>query len=354
MLFIMTIIIAILPNKAITIDAEEDHVVIVGGAYMAQSATIIGFPVETGAPTPGCDGAPAAMRDAGLASHLRSRGWDLNDCGDVRIGPQTVIGHKNRALRNLAETIAWIETIAPLAYQAAAADLAIFLGGDHSVAAGTLPGVAQYAAELEQPLFVLWLDAHPDLHSLSSTKSGNLHGTPAAYFTGQKGFEAYPPIASAVRPENVLMLGLRSIDPPERALLTGAEIAALEMPALSKMGVRECLLPFLNRVREANGRLHVSFDVDFLDPNIAPAVGTPVEGGATFDQAAEIMELVAASRLMTSLDIVELNPLLDASGQTTNAVGKLVAKLIGDAATASPFKPQDGQELLAQTGLDLS
>ena len=179
---------------------------------------------------------------------------------------------------------------------------------------------------------MLWLDAHPDFHSLASTQSGNLHGTPVAYFSGQDGFaDAYPELAAAatVPPQNICMMGIRSVDPSEKQALKEKSIDVHDMRSLDERGVAAPLREFLARVEAAGGALHVSLDVDFLEPAIAPAVGTTVPGGATFREAHLIMEMLHDSGLVTSLDLVELNPFLDERGRTANLMVDLCASLFG-------------------------
>ncbi|WP_460273716.1 arginase [Celeribacter sp. ULVN23_4] len=297
---------------------------------MTQTSVILGVPVETGASQRGCLMGPASLRTAGLPETLTALGWMVEDRGDVQIAVQAEQPHANPAVHNLAETCAWIEALEPAAYAAARdSALPIFMGGDHSMSAGTVPGVARRAAEEGRPLFVLWLDAHPDLHSLDTTDSGNLHGTPVAYFTGQEGCDAYPARKHAVAPENMCFIGIRSVDPAEHARIKRLDLDVQDMRAIDETGVLAPLRAFLDRVRAANGRLHVSFDVDFLDPAIAPAVGTTVPGGATFREAHLIMETLCDSELVGSLDLVELNPFLDERGRTAKLLCDLTASLFG-------------------------
>ena len=178
--------------------------------------------------------------------------------------------------------------------------------------------------------FVLWLDAHPDFHTLDTTASGNLHGVPLAYACGRPGFAgAFPPLAAAVDPTRVCVLGLRSVDPAERAALRDAGVTVHDMRAVDEHGVAPLLRAFLAPIAAAGGMLHVSLDVDFLDPMIAPAVGTTVPGGATFREAHLVMEMLHDSGLVTSLDVVELNPFLDERGRTATLMVDLVASLMG-------------------------
>ncbi|MEC9103450.1 MAG: arginase, partial [Pseudomonadota bacterium] len=205
----------------------------------------------------------------------------------------------------------------------------IIMGGDHSLALGTVAGVASHAANIGRPQFVIWLDAHSDFHSVASTTSGNLHGTPMAYANGQPGFDPFPPFPAPIPGENICMFGIRSVDPAELAAMQPTDITVNDMRVLDEQGIVAPLRTFLDRVRDANGLLHVSLDVDFLDPSIAPAVGTTVPGGATFREAHLVMELLHESELVTSLDLVELNPFLDERGRTAKLMVDLVGSLMG-------------------------
>ncbi|QDY71650.1 arginase [Qingshengfaniella alkalisoli] len=297
---------------------------------MSKSCCLVGAPVQTGASQPGCIMGPAAFRTAGLGATLTSLGWSVEDRGDVSMALEDVSPHPNAAIHHLAETVGWITALTKAAYDAAnACDVPVFMGGDHSLSAGTVAGVAKRSKDHERPLFLLWLDAHPDLHTLESTDSGNLHGTPVAYLTGQPGFEAFPGLEAPLDPRNICMMGLRSVDDAERDRIAELGIDVHDMRAIDENGVKAPLVAFLDRVRAANGDLHVSFDVDFLDPSIAPAVGTTVPGGATFREAHLIMELLHDSGLVTSLDLVELNPFLDERGRTARLMTDLAASLFG-------------------------
>lgn len=273
---------------------------------------------------------PTAFRIAGLPEILQNLGWEVTDVGDAVPAQPPAVSHPNPAVRNLDAIIAWTESVTRRAYEmASTCDLPIFLGGDHSMSAGTIPGVACRAQELGQPQFVLWLDAHTDLHTLHTTMSGNLHGTPVAYFTGQPGFEGFPVPAAIVDPRNVCMMGIRSVDQAEKRHVAAIGMTVFDMRTIDEQGIVAPLNSFLDRVRHANGRLHVSLDVDFLDPEIAPAVGTTVAGGATFREAHLIMEILHDSGLVTSLDLAELNPFLDVRAKTARLMTDLAASLLG-------------------------
>lgn len=289
---------------------------------------IIGAPVDSGKDRAGCIMGPDAFRTAGLISVLADLGLDVIDHGNLArpithaqddIGP----GHKR------GETIGWTRSISNAAETLGTQGLPIFLGGDHSLALGSLHGIANHAANVGRPLFVLWLDAHSDFHTPLTSTSGNLHGTPMAYATGQSGFDGFPEVTNPIAEENICMIGLRSVDPAEKAALQTSDITCIDMRSIDECGITAPLSAFLSRVRQANGLLHVSLDVDFLDPSIAPAVGTTVPGGATLREAHLAMELVCDSGLMSSLDLVELNPFLDERGRTAQVMTDLAASALG-------------------------
>ncbi len=297
---------------------------------MQKPCILIGVPVQEGAGRLGCDMGPSAFRTAGLATELERLGYTVEDRGNIAPAPSREMGHANPAIKALPETVAWTEAIAETAFKASGEGIPIFLGGDHSLSAGSITGLARRAAEERREFFVLWLDSHPDFHTLETTTSGNLHGVPMAYATGRQGFDEYfPTVRHPVKSENVCMMGIRSVDPAERAALATTGITIHDMRAIDENGVAPLLDAFLKRVAMADGMLHVSLDVDFLDPGIAPGVGTTVPGGATFREAHLIMEMLHDSGLVRSLDLVELNPFLDERGRTALLMVDLASSLMG-------------------------
>lgn len=291
---------------------------------------LIGIPLQNGASQLGCEMGPSALRTAGLRQALSDLGHQVTDLGNLSIAPQAPLAHPNTSIHDLAEIIAWTDVIAETAYRESDGAMPIFMGGDHALSAGSVSGMARRAAEQARPLFVLWLDAHTDFHTLETTGSGNLHGVPVAYFTGQTGFEGYfPELSHRVDPAKVCMIGIRSVDVAERRAIQQTDVLVHDMRAIDENGVAALLRGFLSRVAEENGLLHVSLDVDFLDPAIGPAVGTTVPGGATFREAHLVMEMLHDSQLVTSLDLVELNPFLDERGRTATMLVDLTASLMG-------------------------
>ena len=291
---------------------------------------LIGAPIDTGQRRPGCLMGPAAYRVAGLAQAIGDLGHGVEDWGDVNLPALDEVTCPNPAVHSLAETVGWTHALMDKVDDALSqGGMPIVLGGDHSLALGSVAGAAAFAARRDQPLFLLWLDAHSDFHTPLTTSSGNLHGTPVAYIAGRAGFDAFPPFPAPIPADRICLYGIRSVDPAEHAALLDHDIAINDMRVLDEQGVVAPLRAFLDRVRRMGGMLHVSLDVDFLDPAIAPAVGTTVPGGTTFREAHLVMELLHESGLVTSLDLVELNPFLDDRGMTARLMVDLVGSLMG-------------------------
>lgn len=307
---------------------------------MVKSISLVGAPVDCGGRRSGCLMGPDALRTARLAEVLADLGHEVVDKGNLAIVPQDALAHGNGAIHDLAASAAWIEVLEAAAFDALdAGRVPLFLGGDHLMSAGTVAGVTRRAVSLGRAQFVLWLDAHTDFHTLTSTQSGNLHGTPVAYYCGQAGFEGfYPPLHSAVKPQNVCMMGIRSVDAPERDRVVREAVHVCDMRLIDEEGIAGLLRRFLDQVHAVKGQLHVSLDVDFLDPGIAPAVGTTVPGGATFREAHLVMEMLHDSDLVTSFDIAELNPFLDDRGQTAKLIVDLIASLFGQRVMDRPTR----------------
>jgi len=292
-----------------------------------QHVVLQGAPLDCGKIRRGCIMGPDAYRTAGLAEALQSLGHTVTDIGNVAPVPYTDAPHPK--LHRLSETIAWTQALADTTEASFARGMPITMGGDHALAAGTVLGAMRHARAQDRPLFVLWLDAHSDFHTLDSTDSGNLHGTPMGYVTGREAFPGWPALPAPLPYENIGMIGLRSVDPSERAALQDTAITRVDMREIDESGIARPLSAFLARVAEANGLLHVSLDVDFLDPAAAPAVGTTVPGGATVREGHLVMEMLNDSGLMSSLDLVELNPFLDERGRTARLMVDLAASALG-------------------------
>jgi arginase len=285
---------------------------------------------------------PAAYRVAGLSTMLTDLGHHVADWGDAK--PAAVIERPNSHahIHGEAETVAWVKGLAEVSQKAMEAGFPIFMGGDHAMAMGTVSGVAAHAKAKGKPLFVLWLDAHSDVHTPATSDSGNYHGMPVAYITGRDGFDAFPPFPAPVPARHICLFGIRSVDAAEHAALKGRDYAVNDMRVLDERGIVAPLREFLQLVEHKKGMLHVSLDVDFLDPSIAPGVGTTVPGGTTFREAHLVMELLCEQNLVTSLDLAELNPFLDERGRTARLMVDLVASLMGRKVFDRPTRGHHG------------
>lgn len=294
--------------------------------------SLIGIPMEEGAGRRGCVMGAAAYRTAGLLEELSTLRDEVRDLGDLSPLAKPGFDGPYGNLQHLDDVAAWARRIYECANtQAKGSAIPIYMGGDHALCLGTLTGHAAAADEMGRKQYVLWLDAHSDFNTPATSPSGNMHGMPMAFACGLSGFPNIlgRPLATTLVPNNVCMIGLRSVDREERALLGATGVRAYDMRAVDERGIAALLAPFLDDVARDNGLLHVSLDVDFLDPEIAPAVGTTVPGGATFREAHLIMEMIHDSGLLTSLDLVELNPFLDDRGRTARLMVDLTASLFG-------------------------
>jgi arginase len=294
---------------------------------------LIGAPVEVGASCVGASMGPAALRVAGLPAALRALGYTVGDLGDVAPRPVDNLPPPATGLaKNPAEIVAWARAIDGATSEALEGGaVPVVMGGDHSLAMGSVRAAARHAAAVGRAFFVLWLDAHPDFNTPDTSPSGNMHGMSVAALSGEFGLETLGelPAAPSVEPRNLLLFGIRSIDSEERKLLRDRKIGVVDMRLIDEHGVVNLLRPFLARVADSGGMLHVSLDADFIDPSVAPGVGTPVAGGATYREAHLITEILYESGLVSSVDVVELNPFLDLRGQTALLLTDLLCSLFG-------------------------
>jgi len=292
-----------------------------------REVAIIGAALDLGQGRRGVDMGPSAMRYAGLEERLTSLGYRVRDHGNVETAvPEATALRDERArfLPEIKETCARIA--AKVVEESRAGAIPLVLGGDHSVALGTLGGLAS----AHGPGGVLWIDAHPDINTPDTSPSGNVHGMPLAAALGLAGpefeSEAWP--LPAVDPRRVALLGIRQLDEGERRLLRDAGVRAFTMSEIDRIGVERATREALDRV-SGPGFVHVSFDMDALDPEIAPGVGTPVRGGLTYREAHLALELIAESGLVGSFEVVEVNPILDRENTTATTAVELVASALG-------------------------
>ncbi len=292
--------------------------------------TLIGVPIEEGSGRRGCAMGPAALRIAGMDMVLEELGFSVHDAGDLPRVAATDIKATDTAKR-LDIIAGFTRALETSTYVAASSgSIPVILGGDHSLAMGSVSGMARYAASVDRPLFVLWLDAHADFNTPETSPSGNVHGMPVAFYCGKADLGAVLPAdRPMVDPTRVFQIGIRSVDAVERKLIAEHGVRVFDMRAIDENGMAHIMRGIIEEVEAANGLLHVSLDVDFLDPDVAPGVGTTVPGGATFREAHLAMEMLCDSGLVSSVDVVELNPFLDDRGKSARIMVELTASLFG-------------------------
>lgn len=292
--------------------------------------SLIGAPTDIGAGHRGATMGPEALRIAGIEQALRARGIDVTDRGDLA-GPRNPWQPPVDGYRHLDEVIAWNRSVMDaLLAELRQQRLPVLMGGDHCLGVGSLSAVALHARESGRKLRVLWLDAHSDFNTHDITPSGNIHGMPVACACGLgpdalTGLSGHTP---ALLPEQIRQIGIRSVDQDEKRLIKQYGLDVYDMRYIDEVGMKRTMEQALQGV-DADTHLHVSFDVDFLDPSIAPGVGTTVPGGPNYREAQLVMEMIADTGALASLDIVELNPALDNRNETARIAIDLVESLFG-------------------------
>lgn len=294
------------------------------------AVSLIGVPTDIGAGHRGARLGPEALRIAGLPEALAARGVDVRDCGNLD-GPVNPWSAPVDGYRHLDEVVAWNRLLMQATRrELEAGRLPVMLGGDHCLGVGSITAVADWCRQQSKQLRVLWLDAHSDFNTSAVTPSGNVHGMPVACLCGL-GPQVLTHLGQhspALQPAQVRQIGIRSVDPEEKRLIKQHQVDVYDMRYIDENGMKRTMQAALAGV-DANTHLHVSFDVDFLDPQIAPGVGTTVPGGVNYREAQLVMEMIADTGLMGSLDIVELNPLLDHHNRTAELAVDLVESLFG-------------------------
>ena len=295
-----------------------------------QTIALVGVPTDIGAGHRGASMGPEALRVAQVAEKLRARGLEVSDRGNLH-GPVNPWLPPVDGYRHLAEVTAWNKAVHAAIHDELAQDrLPVMLGGDHCLAIGSISAVARHCRERGEKLRVLWLDAHSDFNTAQVTPSGNIHGMPVACLCGN-GPDALTGIgghAPAVTPDVFRQIGIRSVDEGEKRLVREAAVDIYDMRHIDEVGMKRAMEEALAGM-DARTHLHVSFDVDFLDPVIAPGVGTTVRGGPNYREAQLCMEMIADSGRLGSLDIVELNPAFDKRNATAKLAVDLIESLFG-------------------------
>ncbi len=297
---------------------------------MPKTISLIGAPTDIGAGARGASMGPEALRVAGLQSALENHGFEVHDRGNVS-GPPNPWLPPVDGYRHLPEVIAWNEAVHAAVYaELGAGALPVLLGGDHCLAIGSISAVARHCRDTQRKLRILWLDAHADFNTSVLTPSGNLHGMPVACLCGN-GPRALVEIGGtvpAISPKWVRQIGIRSVDAGEKKLVHEVDLEVFDMRTIDEMGMREAMQLALGTM-DSSTHLHVSFDVDFLDPDVAPGVATTMRGGPTYREAQLCMEMIADTRQLASLDLMELNPAFDVRNRTAEVTVDLVESLFG-------------------------
>ena len=293
---------------------------------------LLGVPMDLGSGRRGVDMGPSALRIAGVASALAARGHRVIDGGDLDIKNMEEIPIGNRHARYMGE-IARASGLLSKAVERIIERrrFPLILGGDHSIAIGTISGVAAHCRKKKKRLGLLWVDAHSDIHVPTTSPSGNIHGMPLAalFGLGPKELSGVGGPGSKLDPSRVALVGIRSLEDGERKHLAELGIRVYTMSEIDRDGIHAVMSDALARVTDGTDCLHVSFDLDAVDPTLAPGVGTPVKGGLDYREAHTIMELIAASKRMTSLEVVEVNPILDERNRSAVLAVELLESAFG-------------------------
>jgi arginase len=304
------------------------------GQTQMQSIRILGIPMDLGQQRRGVDMGPSAMRYAGLYERLAREGYLVEDLGNLDVpvrDERSVREHRwttgeGGGLRHLPEVVATCQAIYEEAQKCAdSGALPLFLGGDHSIAIGTVAGM-----RCGGRLGLLWVDAHGDFNTPETSPSGNIHGMPVATLVG-RGQQELVDLGHAgpkLRPHDVVMIGIRDLDPEERAALANSGISVYTMRDVDELGMATVARRALARLGHVS-RIHLSLDMDSIDPGVAPGVGTPVPGGLTFREAHLLMEIAGEAHKLASMDVVEINPILDDGNRTAELAVELVASVLG-------------------------
>lgn len=299
----------------------------------AEKVGLLGVPLDLGAGRRGTDMGPSAIRIAGLAARLERFGMELMDGGNLAVVAPETREYENERMRfgrPIARTCRRLRDRVKAMLKRG--ELPLVLGGDHSIAMGTVAGAAAHLAGHGADLGLLWVDAHADLNTPGTTPSGNVHGMPLAILLGRGEADVLLDIGESqpvVRAENTVIVGLRDVDPGEKRRIRDLGVTVFSMKEIDERGICPCIQEALEIVTRNTGGFHVSLDMDALDPEVAPGVGTPVPGGLTYREAHLACELAAETDQLVSLEVVEVNPILDDRNRTARLAVELVLSALG-------------------------
>jgi arginase len=293
---------------------------------------VLGVPMDLGSGRRGVDMGPSAIRIAGISEKLRELGHKIVDEGDIDIKIQEEIRVGDARARYLKEITRAAKLLARGTEKIMAhGHFPLILGGDHSIAVGSISGIAAFARKKRKKIGLLWIDAHGDMNTPATSPSGNVHGMPLATLLGfgPGDLKSIGGAFQKVSPDNVALVGIRSLDAGERKFIENTGVHVYTMADIDRQGIHRIMKKALTRVTSGTEYVHVSFDLDSVDPTIAPGVGTPVKGGLDYREAHLIMESINDARVMTSLEIVEVNPILDTQNTSAEFAVELVQSAFG-------------------------
>jgi arginase len=299
---------------------------------MAQKIRIIGVPMDLGASRRGVDMGPSALRVAGLQARIKQLGHQVEDIGNISVKQPEEMSYGEKRAKYLEEIADACKDLATIVEKTLDETMMpVVLGGDHSIAAGSLSGVASYFKKKEKKIGLIWLDAHGDINTPESSPSGNVHGMPLATAMGYGAAELVElqGFKPKVEPQNISLVGIRDLDSQEKKLAKKSGVHVFTMRDIDERGMREVMSDALKYAMDDTDGISVSLDMDFVDPSDAPGVGTPVRGGVTYREAHLAMEMLADTEAMVSLEVVEINPVIDEHNRTALLGVELVLSGLG-------------------------
>jgi arginase len=299
---------------------------------MPQKIRIIGVPMDLGASRRGVDMGPSALRVAGLQARIKQLGHQVEDIGNISVKQPEEMSYGEKRAKYLAEIADACKDLGAIVEKSLEESmLPVVLGGDHSIAAGTLSGIAAYFKKKEKKIGLIWLDAHGDINTPESSPSGNVHGMPLAAAMGYGAIELVElqGFKPKVEAQNISLVGIRDLDTQEKKLAKKSGVHVFTMRDIDERGMREVMSDALKYAMDDTDGISVSLDMDFVDPSDAPGVGTPVRGGVTYREAHLAMEMIADTEAMVSLEIVEINPVIDEHNRTALLGVELVLSGLG-------------------------
>jgi arginase len=299
---------------------------------MGQKVRIIGVPMDLGQSRRGVDMGPSALRVAGLQARLKQLGHQVEDIGNIPVKQPEEMPVGEKRAKYMAEIAETCKDLAEIVQKCLEEDFVpLVLGGDHSIAAGAVSGVAAHFRKEKKQIGYIWLDAHGDMNTPESSPSGNVHGMPLAAVMGYGAPELVDLLGfkPKVEPQNIVLVGVRDLDLQERRLVKKSGVRVFTMRDIDERGMREVMADALKYATDDTDGISVSLDMDFVDPSDAPGVGTPVRGGVTYREAHLAMEMIADSDAMASMEVVEINPVIDEHNRTALLGVELILSGLG-------------------------